>query len=376
MQDRRGRPADDERGNDRPPGLRPPPRALAAVPDVQRLELDPVLAKELPGRGAGSSGRLPEQRHALHSGMIAAVKIAVVGAGAMGSVYAGLLGSAGHEVWAIDRWREHVEAIRERGLRVEGASGDRVVPIRATTDPTEAGEVDLVILATKAMDVEAAAGAARPLVGADTLVLSIQNGLGGPDVAARVLGEDRVAVGVAGGFGASVVEPGHVHHHGLELIRLGERHGPLSPRIEEVAEVWRGAGFSVRTFDDVQRLVWEKLVCNVAFSGTCTVVGRTIGEVIADADAWSVAAGCAAEAFAVGRASGVELGFDDPVAYVRDFGQKIPGAKPSMLLDLEAGRASEVDFINGAIPRVGREVGVGAPFNEAVTSLVKALERR
>ena len=376
MQDRRRRPADDERRDDRPPGLRPPPRALAAVPDVQRLELDPLLAKELPGRGAGRSGRLPEQRHALHSGMIAPVKIAVVGAGAMGSVYAGLLGSAGHEVWAIDRWREHVEAIRERGLRVEGASGDRVVQIRATTDPTEAGEVDLVILATKAMDVEAAAGAARPLVGADTLVLSIQNGLGGPDIAARMLGEDRVAVGVAGGFGASVVEPGHVHHHGLELIRLGERHGPVSPRIEEVAEVWRGAGFSVRTFDDVQRLVWEKLVCNVAFSGTCTVVGRTIGEVIADADAWSVAAGCAEEAFAVGRASGVELGFDDPVAYVRDFGQKIPGAKPSMLLDLEAGRASEVDFINGAIPRVGREVGVDAPFNEAVTALVKALERR
>jgi 2-dehydropantoate 2-reductase len=376
MQDRGRRPADDERRDDRPPGLRPPPRALAAVPDVQRLELDPVLAKELPGRGAGCSSRLPEQRHALHSGMIAPVKIAVVGAGAMGSVYAGLLGSAGHEVWAIDRWREHVEAIRKRGLRVEGASGDRVVQIRATTDPTEAGEVDLVILATKAMDVEAAAGAARPLVGADTLVLSIQNGLGGPDIAARMLGEDRVAVGVAGGFGASVVEPGHVHHHGLELIRLGERHSPVSPRIEEVAEVWRGAGFSVRTFDDVQRLVWEKLVCNVAFSGTCTVVGRTIGEVIADADAWSVAAGCAEEAFAVGRASGVELGFDDPVAYVRDFGQKIPGAKPSMLLDLEAGRASEVDFINGAIPRVGREVGVDAPFNEAVTALVKALERR
>jgi 2-dehydropantoate 2-reductase len=106
------------------------------------------------------------------------------------------------------------------------------------------------------------------------------------------------------------------------------------------------------------------------------VVGRTIGEVIADADAWSVAASCAEEAFAVGRASGVELGFDDPVAYVRDFGQKIAGAKPSMLLDLEAGRASEVDFINGAIPRVGREVGVDAPFNEAVTALVKALERR
>jgi 2-dehydropantoate 2-reductase len=302
------------------------------------------------------------------------MKIAVVGAGAMGSVYAGLLGSAGHEVWAIDRWREHVDAIRDHGLRVEGASGDRVVPIRATTDPAEAGEADLVILATKAMDVEAAAEAARPLVGSGTLVLSIQNGLGGPDIAARVLVDDRVAVGVAGGFGASVVEPGHVHHHGLELIRLGERHGPVSERIEEVAEIWRGAGFTVRTFDDVQRLVWEKLVCNVAFSGTCTVLGRTIGELIGDATAWSVAAGCAAEAFEVGRAADVRFDFDDPIAYVREFALKIPDARPSMLLDLEAGRRLEIDFINGAIPRVGREVGVAAPFNEAITALVKALE--
>jgi len=301
------------------------------------------------------------------------VKIAVVGAGAMGSVYAGLLGSAGNEVWAVDVWQEHVEAIRERGLRVEGASGDRTVPIRATTDAAEAGEADLVILATKAMDVEAAAEAARPLVGADTLVLSIQNGLGGPDVAARVLGEDRVAVGVAGGFGASIVAPGHAHHHGFELIRLGERHGPVTARIEAAAEVWRSAGFNVRTFDDVQRLVWEKLVCNVAFSGTCTVLRRTLGEVLEDEDAWAVASGCAEEAFAVGRAAGVAFDFDDPVAYVRDFGSKIPGAKPSMLLDFEAGRRLEIDFINGAIPRVGREVGVPAPVNETVTALVRAL---
>jgi 2-dehydropantoate 2-reductase len=305
------------------------------------------------------------------------VKIAIVGAGAMGSVYAGLLAGAGHEVWAIDRWAEHIEAIRERGLRVEGASGDRTVRIRATTDPAEAGEAgeaDLVVVATKAMDVSAAARAARPLMGAGTLVLSIQNGLGGPDAAAAVVGGDRVVVGVAGGFGASVVAPGHVHHNGFELVRLGERSGPATPRIETLAEVWRSAGFTVRTYDDVDRLVWEKLVCNVAFSGTCSVLGRRIGEVLADEHAWSVASRCAVEAYEVARALGIELGFDDPVAHVRAFGQAIPDAKPSMLLDLEAGRPTEIDFITGAIPREGARVGVPAPFNEAVSALVRALE--
>ena len=126
---------------------------------------------------------------------------------------------------------------------------------------------------------------------------------------------------------------------------------------------------------DVQRLVWEKLVCNVAFSGTCTVLRWPIREVLGDENAWSIAAGCASEAFAVGRAAGVGFDFDDPIAYVRDFGSKIPGAKPSMLLDFEAGRRLEIDFINGAIPRVGREVGVAAPVNETLTALVRALAR-
>ena len=258
----------------------------------------------------------------------------------MGSVYAGLFGSAGHEVWAIDPWAEHVEAIRQHGLRLEGASGDRVVPIRATTDAAEAGKADLVVIATKAMDVEAAAEGARSLLGAETIVLSIQNGLGGPDAAARVLGDDRVAVGVAGGFGASIVGPGHAHHHGLELIRLGERHGPRTPRIEALAEVWRGAGFTVKTFDDVQRLVWEKLVCNVAFSGPCTILDRTIGEVLDDPSTRGASPRPAVRRRTrSGRRPGVEFGFDDPVAYVRAFGEKIPGARPSMLLDHLAGTA-------------------------------------
>ncbi|HKP19769.1 MAG TPA: 2-dehydropantoate 2-reductase [Gaiellaceae bacterium] len=303
------------------------------------------------------------------------MKIAIVGAGAMGSVYAGLLASAGNEVWAVDGWREHVDAIRARGLRVEGASGDRVVRIEATTDPAEAGKADLVVIATKAYDTEAAAESARTLLAADTVVLPIHNGLGGPEAAAAVLGEDCVAIGIAGGFGASIVEPGHVHHHGLELVRLGERHGPATPRIEAIAEVWRNAGFRVETCDDVDRLVWEKLICNVAFAGPCAVLGCTIGEAIEAPSAWAVSSGCVREASAVAGALGVTLGFADAVSFVREYGLKIPGARPSHLLDLLAGRRTEVDFINGAIPRLGRELGLETPYNESVTALVKARER-
>lgn len=304
------------------------------------------------------------------------MKIAIVGCGAMGSVYAALLADAGHEVWAIDSWKEHVDAMRNKGLRLEGASGDRTVKLHASTDAAEAGRCDLVIIATKAMHVEQAATAAKAIVGDNTMVLSIQNGLGGPDKTADVLGRDKVMVGVVGGFGASMRGPGHAHHNGWELVRLGEFAGPVTPRLEQIAEVWRSGGFRVKCFDDIDQLVWEKLICNVCFSGTCTITGLTVGEVMNDVDAWQVASGCAVEAYNVAKARKIRVDIDDPVDYVRNFGSKIPNARPSMLLDHMAKRMSEIEAINGAIPPAAKAVNVAAPFNTVISALVRNKERQ
>jgi 2-dehydropantoate 2-reductase len=145
--------------------------------------------------------------------------------------------------------------------------------------------------------------------------------------------------------------------------------------VEVVAEAWREAGFTVRTYDDLERLVWEKLVCNVAFSATCALTGMTIGAAIDDPDAWSVVRACATEAYEVARAKGIGLPFDDPVAWVREFGMGIRGARPSMLLDVLAGRPTEVDVINGAIPPLAAQLELAATVNTTVTALVHALER-
>ena len=302
------------------------------------------------------------------------MKIGIVGAGAMGCVYAALMADAGNEVWAIDTWQAHVDAIATNGLRLEGASGDRTVALGATSDPVTVGPCDLVIVATKAPQVEAAAAGARALLGPETPVLTIQNGLGSAAKVARILGEQRVIVGVVGGFGASIVAPGHAHHNGMELVRLGEAHGAVTPRLERIAALWRDAGFRVKCFDDIDQLVWEKLICNVCYSGTATLTGLTVGEIMADADAWPIASGCAAEAYRVACAKGIRLDFDDPVAYVHDFGAKIPGARPSMLLDHLAGRRSEIDAINGAIPPEALALGLEAPYNTLVSALVRAKE--
>ena len=303
------------------------------------------------------------------------MRIAIIGTGAMGSVYAGLLADAGLDVCAVDIWTEHIDTIRREGLRVSGASGEHIAKLRATTTARQAGPADLVIIATKASGVEAAAQDARQILAPGGVVLTIQNGLGSAERVASIIGEERTMIGVVGGFGASIKAPGHVHHNGWEFVRLGEYGGgKITPRLEGVAEIWKRGGFRVLLSEDIHQLVWEKFICNVAFSGTCTLTGLTIGEVLANPDAFEVASGCAAEAYAVAKAKKIAVDISDPVAYVRAFGEKIPGARPSMLLDHLAGRRSEIDVINGAVPRVGAEVGVAAPINETIVALVRARE--
>lgn len=303
-------------------------------------------------------------------------KIAIVGCGAMGSVYAALMADAGHAVHAVTLWPDHARAMAEKGLRCEGASGDRTVRLASAGTTTDGiGPCDLVIVATKAFDVEAAANASVPLLRDDTVVQTIQNGLGSPEIAAPILGEDRIAVGVVGGFGASMRGPGHVHHNGMEMIRFGAFAGLPRDGLERSAQVWRSAGFSVKLFEDIAQMVWEKLVMNVTFSGPCCLTGLTIGGVMDDPDAWRVARGCAEEAVAVAKAEGVRLDVGDPIDHIRKLAGKIPNARPSMLLDYLDKRRCEIDAINGAIPRLGRTLGVPTPVNDTVVGLVKARER-
>jgi 2-dehydropantoate 2-reductase len=302
------------------------------------------------------------------------MKIAVIGCGAMGSIYAGLLGDGGHEVWAVDVWRDHVDAINERGLRVEGASGDRTVRIKATTNIDDVGPTELVIIATKADGVGAAAEAASRIVTEDGVILTIQNGLGAGDRIARYIDTSKVMLGIAGGFSASMKGPGHAHHNGMELIRIGEMDGGMSDRLVQVADAWTSAGFTAKGYPDIHQMIWEKFICNCTFSGPCTVTGLTVGEVMDTPAAWAVALGCASEADAVARAKGIALGFEEVEAYVRAFGSKIRAGRPSMLLDHMAKRRSEIDAINGAVPVEAEKLGMAAPTNTTVANIVRARE--
>ena len=287
----------------------------------------------------------------------------------MGSVYAGLMAEAGHEVWAVDIWQAHVDAINQSGLRVEGASGDRVVNgIRATSNADDVGECDLYVLATKASGVAPAAQKIAPLMGPQSMLITIQNGLGAGERIAEFMDTERVLLGVADGFGASMKGPGQVYHSAMNLIRVGEMNGGMSDRLQRITRVWQEAGFNARAFEDIDQLIWGKYICNVAFSGPCTVFDRTLSELMA------IAQGCALEVQALGQARNITFNFDDPIDYITAFGKKMPDARPSMLLDHQAKRPSEIDAINGMAVELGKQLGIPTPYNEVLTAVIRQRE--
>ncbi len=303
------------------------------------------------------------------------MKVAVIGCGAMGSIYAAKLAAAGHDVLAIDRHQASIEQIARHGLRVTGPTSDQVVPMRAiSTAPAEV--MDLVVLALKAADVKTGAQQALPMLGADTPMLTVQNGLGSAETVAGVVGDQRVAVGIASGFGAARVAPGHVHHNAMRAMRFGAYSSLPHATVESIARAWADAGFDAAAVTDIAAMQWEKLICNVAYSAPCALTGLTVGQVMDDPEMGPVSRAAATEAWTVARASGIAIAVGDAIAHVRAFGAQLPGAKPSALLDHEARRVSEIDVINGAVPRQGARVGVAAPVNATLTAVIKAIERQ
>jgi 2-dehydropantoate 2-reductase len=303
------------------------------------------------------------------------MNICVLGCGAMGSIYAGLFCAAGNRVSVVGRHRAHMQAIQQHGLRISGASGDRTVnPIVRETVPDE--DVDLLIIAVKASAVAEAAQACVDKLDRISTLLTIQNGLGSADIVAEILDSDRLLVGIAQGFGASLVAPGHAHHNDMKAIRLGSHTAEASHLSEPTAALWRDAGFDAAAVEDILAAQWEKLICNVAYSAPCAITGMTVGEAMEDSALGPLTQEAAREACDIARALKIPLSFDDPVAYVRAFASRMPNAKPSVLLDIESGKPSEVGVINGSIPLQAARIGRDAPVNAALTALVRAIENR
>ena len=298
------------------------------------------------------------------------MRMAVMGSGGLGSFFGGLIARSGEDVTLIARGA-HLEAIRARGLTVKSpVVGEFVVPISATNDPAAVGEVDLVIVGVKTYDLEAAAQQMRPLLGPNTVVLPLQNGIDAADRLARVVGAAPVVGGVA--YVSSFVDqPGVVDHVAMNTIIVGELSGGASLRVGRVAQMLRGAGIACETPPDIRVPLWEKFILLAGIGGVMAVTRLTAGPLRRCEEASALFRGAMEEAWAVARAGGVCL----PPDVVERQWQKVlrlpAAAHGSMLQDLKAGRRLELESLNGAVVRRGRELGVPTPLNFAVYAALK-----
>ena len=306
------------------------------------------------------------------------MRICVVGAGSLGSAIGGALALAGEDVVLVTRNAEHVAAIGDEGLRLDDGSGEiRTVQLGAAVGYDELAPVELAIVLVKSFDTADAIRAALPVIGPDTTVLTLQNGVGCEEIIADVVGAERVVAGRTF-VGGRIVEPGVVEY-GVEGRRttIGELDGSRSDRIETIAGLFESAGMSVDVSTDIVAMMWEKLFVNVATGAWSALTGLPYGELSIDPDVERMAIATVAEAIEVARGLGIAVTTSDPEVPWRRAWEGLPyGFKASMLQSVEKGSRTEVDVMHGAVCRGGRQAGVPTPINDALWAAVRGLERR
>jgi len=300
-------------------------------------------------------------------------RVAVLGAGGVGGFFGGRLARHGADVTFIARGA-HLAALRATGLRVSSHYGDFVVDrVQATNDPAEVGRVDYVLVCVKSWDTPAAAQLARPMVGPETAVISLQNGVENEDQLAAVLGAEHVMGGLAYII-ARIASPGSIEQIGPTAKAIvGERDGRRTPRGEAFAAEAQAAGIDLDLSTGIESEIWRKFLYICAFSGTCTVTRSSLGPVLEDPDTRALFVACMDEVKALADAKGIQLESDVVQTQLSRADGFSPSVTPSMLADLERGNRLELDWLNGTVARLGKELGVPTPANEFIYTALKLL---
>jgi len=290
----------------------------------------------------------------------------------MGCLFAALLAESGADVALIDYRPERASLIDARGVIVEEAGAERSVSVRASADPAAAGTADGVIFMVKAHATEGAALRLAGSIAPGAWVMSLQNGMGNVEALAAAFGADRTLAGVTS-QGATLKDAGSIRRAGLGETFIGELDGAMTERIETLAAVFAAAGIPAEASRDVNALLWRKLLVNAGINPLTALLRISNGEILERPEARETLEAAVAEAAAVARAAGVDIGVPDAVALVEEVARRTAGNISSMHQDVLDGRRTEIDFICGAVVREGERLGVPTPVNRILRFLIQAM---
>ena len=289
------------------------------------------------------------------------MKICILGPGSLGSVFGGIMTEAGLDVHLVGPRTDHLDVMRHRGLTLVEGGSERTVKVKVSTGCEEVGAVDLVIVLVKSSFTGQAIQSAEPLIGEETLAISLQNGLGNEEVLAAHLGRDRVLSGKT--------------YVGGVITELGELEGGITDRARRIGDLFASSGFETEVCAEMLPVIWHKLLINISTGAITAITGLTYGEILQVPEAVQCGIEAAAEAMAVARAAGVKLRIRHPEEAFKAALTGLPmDFKTSMLQDVTRGVKTEIDFINGAVVRLGRQHGVPTPVNDTLVAAIKGIE--
>ena len=297
------------------------------------------------------------------------MKIAIFGSGGVGGYFGGRLAAAGEDVTFLARGA-HLKALQDTGLHIASPLGNVHLPkVQAADRPEAIGPVDVVLFTVKLYDVDASAATLAPLIGPDTVVITLQNGVDAMDMVGKHVGNEHVAGGAAY-IVAVIDEPGHIRHTIAQQLVFGERDGRRSDRLVALEQAGVRAGFQAQATTDVESALWTKFVRLATWSGMTSATRSPLGVLRDNTETYEMMLAAIEEVIAVGRARGVAFPgdiMDGTITLMKNFPH---GSKSSMLEDLERGRRLELPWLSGAVVRIGREVGVPTPIHRFINAVL------
>ena len=304
-------------------------------------------------------------------------KVAVLGAGAMGCLFGGLMAEKGLDVVLIDVWKDHVDAINKNGLKMDGHGGDRFIKIKATTNPSTLKPVDAIIIMCKATALKTALTNAKNIIGDQTMLMSFQNGIGHEAIMQEIAGKDKVLGGTTT-QASNIIGPGHIKNHGSLPSWIGEYEGGMSDRVLDLAETFTAHNLETIAAPDIKKRKWMKLFALTAIGPLSSVfnlhhtdlyitnknqkVSRNLGKQII------------LETRAVAKADGVDVSEDECLEMFNKIVDSKQTNKSSMCFDILNKRKTEIEFINGAVAKIGRIHGIKTPMNDLMYNMIMVKE--